>query len=387
MAIPLSITMSKQSGKPFKVTCKALNASLAELRITGDISGWENSSEEVRNKLDELVGKGVDTLRVYINSGGGSVFEANEVANLLKEVKVKKVARLGALCASAATIIAIACDEIEIVANGMFMVHRPSLIAEGNIDDLESATQLLRTVQNNILKAYAKRTGMAEEDIEEKWLNDWWMNAEEALEMKFVDKVIDEEEITNQQAKEIMVMMKVPERLWMAASNTKVIKPNNHNTKGMDRDAQIELLGLPKDATDEQIETAMKAMKAKADKVAKDEENALQREAEEVVDKAIADKKILVTNKSMYIEMYKGAPTATAKVLKDMAPVDKLSGKLNRENNGTPENRKDWDWEKYQSKDPKALLAMKDKDSEDYDPENFRRLFREKYGKELQASI
>lgn len=67
----------------------------------------------------------VDEITVRINSGGGDVFAAVAIYTRLKEHKAKISVKIDGWCASAATIIAMAGDTIEISVGGVFMIHDP----------------------------------------------------------------------------------------------------------------------------------------------------------------------------------------------------------------------------------------------------------------------
>ncbi len=56
-------------------------AGKAFIQIIGEISFWKNSSEKFTSAIDGLINAGVEDVELYINSTGGSMFEAYEIAN------------------------------------------------------------------------------------------------------------------------------------------------------------------------------------------------------------------------------------------------------------------------------------------------------------------
>ena len=120
---------------PFAIVAAA-SGQKAEVRITGHI-GWETDSENFRKQVDDIIASGITEADIYINSPGGSVFDANEIVNILSRFTVKNCTG-GALVASAASYIACACDTFEMPENGMLMIHRPSGYAGGKIEDFQS---------------------------------------------------------------------------------------------------------------------------------------------------------------------------------------------------------------------------------------------------------
>lgn len=90
-------------------------AGSAELLLYGDISDSSWWGDEVTPKTfaDELNALGpLTSLTVRINSGGGDVFAAQTIGNLLEQHTAQVTARIDGLCASAATIIACHCDKV-----------------------------------------------------------------------------------------------------------------------------------------------------------------------------------------------------------------------------------------------------------------------------------
>lgn len=90
-------------------------ADSAELLLYGDISDSSWWGDEVTPKTfaDELNALGpLTSLTVRINSGGGDVFAAQTIGNLLEQHTAQVTARIDGLCASAATIIACHCDKV-----------------------------------------------------------------------------------------------------------------------------------------------------------------------------------------------------------------------------------------------------------------------------------
>lgn len=104
-----------------------------ELILYGAISSSQSWYEDRITPMsfnEELKALGdVDEIVVRINSGGGDVFAANAIYTRLKDCKAKITVKIDGWAASAATIIAMAGDVIQIPSNGVFMIHDPKLLA------------------------------------------------------------------------------------------------------------------------------------------------------------------------------------------------------------------------------------------------------------------
>lgn len=135
---------------------------------------------------------------MYINSGGGDVFAAQAIGNMLERNSATVTAHIDGLCASAATIVACHADKVVAAADGSYMVHPVSM---GICDymtakDLEDCLKALNTIRSSIVTLYAKKTGNTEDECA-KWMDEtnWW-SATDAKEHGFVDEVDDEEQDT-----------------------------------------------------------------------------------------------------------------------------------------------------------------------------------------------
>lgn len=131
----------------------------AELFIYDEIgnSKWEawwgaTVPHQIIAMVDKL--RKCRNINLRINSPGGSVFGGYAIANLLKTVPGKKTAHVDGICASIATVIALACDEVVIPSNCIFMIHPPSSGCRGNAVDMRKTADLLDTIEEGLLDVY-----------------------------------------------------------------------------------------------------------------------------------------------------------------------------------------------------------------------------------------
>lgn len=170
-----------------------------EVTIYGPISDevdWESGSinpEYFSNDLKYLLeNEEVEKLIIRINSSGGDVFAATAIYSRLKEVQVKKIVKIDGWAASAATIIAMAGDEIEIAPNGSIMIHDPLFGLEGyfNAADLEKYIEQLQVIKKSIINAYKTKTGKSEEELSELMKSETWYTGQEAVDAGFCDRLM-----------------------------------------------------------------------------------------------------------------------------------------------------------------------------------------------------
>lgn len=128
-------------------------------------------------------------LNVHINSPGGDVFEGRAIMAAIGRFQGKTVAHIDSLCASAATSIALACNEVEMSDGAFFMIHNASGLVWGDKNAMRETADLLEKVEGAIVNDYTKKTGKDAEQIV-AWMNDeTWFTASEAIENGFVDRL------------------------------------------------------------------------------------------------------------------------------------------------------------------------------------------------------
>ncbi len=156
---------------------------------------WGISAKEVAQAIAGL--DAATTLHLRINSPGGDVFEARAIAAAIAQHGGKTVAHIDGLAASAATTIASAADEVEIVDGGFYMIHNAWTFAMGNKHDMRETAALLDKVDGAIVGDYAKRTGASAEQIT-TWMDaETWFTAQEAVDNKFADRLATSEKLSN----------------------------------------------------------------------------------------------------------------------------------------------------------------------------------------------
>lgn len=136
---------------------------------------------------------GEDELKTRIDSEGGSVFDGLSIFSALQSHPGAKTCLIESAAFSIASYIAMAFDTVEITSNGYMMIHNPSMTAEGEASDMTAAAELLDKLRTSMVDAYANKTKMPREAIEAMMDKETFLNAEEALQAGFVDKILDRE--------------------------------------------------------------------------------------------------------------------------------------------------------------------------------------------------
>jgi len=170
-----------------------------KINICGGIGNFDTSNKYI-SYLFEYEIEPEQSVIFNIDSLGGSFVDAIGIYNIIKGHKGKTKAVYNGLCASAATIIASGCDEIEMTEASAILVHKVlnfvDVFGYMNSDDLESVIAELQKVKSELdtlsllaANLYAKRTGKDKDAVLELMKEDRWILVDEALELGFIDKV------------------------------------------------------------------------------------------------------------------------------------------------------------------------------------------------------
>lgn len=134
------------------------------------------------------------TLR--INSPGGSVFGAQAMVAAMRDYDGPITARVDALAASAASVIAAEAAEIEMAQGAMLMIHRAWSLALGNADDMRATADLLEKIDGQIAATYARKGG-DDKDWSAMMAAETWFDADEAAAVGLADRVLTESKQKN----------------------------------------------------------------------------------------------------------------------------------------------------------------------------------------------
>ena len=161
------------------------------LRLEGPIDsesfwGDEITPADFRAELEAEEGD----VTVWVNSPGGNVFAAAEIYTMLKDYAGKVTVKVASLAASAASVVAMAGDTVQMSPTALLMLHDPSTVAMGNARDMEKAIATLNEVKESIINAYAAKSGLRRGRIADLMSEETWLNAKKAVELGFADEVL-----------------------------------------------------------------------------------------------------------------------------------------------------------------------------------------------------
>lgn len=184
----------KKPKNSLEIRSKANNT--AEIIIYGPIGSgfWDDSAVSAKQFNEELkkLDSTVNHIELRLNSPGGDVFDGVAIYNRLKQHKAKVTVYIDGLCASIASIIALAGDEVIMGEGALYMIHLPWTWSYGNRTDFENVINRLQDIEEQMLSIYAKKSKLDKTEIRAMLEKETWLDADQAIEHGFVDKKSEE---------------------------------------------------------------------------------------------------------------------------------------------------------------------------------------------------
>lgn len=149
----------------------------------------DNSENRIHAALRSI---GKRDVTVNINSPGGNFLSGLAIYNLLRAHPAKVTVNVLAMAGSAASIIAMAGDDIAMADGSFIMVHKASALIMGNEHDAKDAAELLAEVDGAMAEIYAARAGVEQSQAAE-WMDKGrgkgsMFNAKAAIEHGLADR-------------------------------------------------------------------------------------------------------------------------------------------------------------------------------------------------------
>lgn len=133
-------------------------------------------------------------ITVKINSCGGDLYTGLAIHNALKGLTANVKTVVEGIAASAASVIAMAGDTVEVYPGSLIMIHGVSIRNYGdiNLQDVQKMERMIDANEKAIAAIYNQRTGIDTEEIRTMMAEEKWMTGEEAVEKGFADKICEE---------------------------------------------------------------------------------------------------------------------------------------------------------------------------------------------------
>lgn len=191
--IKLFALNKQNSERKFEVKASAEETTiyLYDTIVSDDLTAewWGGVSPQAFAKALNAITTPIVNLR--INCPGGDVFAGRAMDQAIRQHKSTFIAHIDGYAASAASYVALACDEVEIAKGGFFMIHNAWTFAYGNADDLLKTADLLNKIDNSLVATYQDETSQDEQQIKDWMTAETWFNADESLQFGFADRIAE----------------------------------------------------------------------------------------------------------------------------------------------------------------------------------------------------
>lgn len=205
---PQAASISRPAGLEWHITPQARERWLPEIKAAANTDNTISILDAIG--FDPWTGDGVTAKRiaaalrtigaekdivVNINSPGGDLFEGLAIYNLLREHKGEVKVKVLGLAASAASIIAMAGDQVEVARAGFLMIHNTWVITIGDRNDLRDAADMLEPFDKTMAEIYAARSDLELKVIAKMMDRETWIGGDDAVEQGFADSLLPADEV------------------------------------------------------------------------------------------------------------------------------------------------------------------------------------------------
>jgi len=166
--------------------------------IGADWAGEGVTAKRIAGALRAIGGKDVT---VNVNSPGGDMFEGLAIYNLLRDYKGTVTVKVLGVAASAASVIVMAGDEIQMARASFLMIHNAWVMAIGNRHDLREFADTLEPFDKAMADIYAARTGTELKKVQKMMDAETWIGGAEAVESGWADALLPADEVKKSDAR------------------------------------------------------------------------------------------------------------------------------------------------------------------------------------------
>lgn len=360
----------------------------AIVTIYAYVGSYDFNASSFQLLLDELADFPLILIRLH--TYGGVVFDGNIMFNAAIDSQ-KIIIEVVGVVASMGTIFLQGAKKggRGMVENGFMMIHNPSGFTDGNAKQHLANAKLLQNMEKQFIKVYGQHNN-AKPNGTAKYLDgtDHWLSAEEALAEGLIDYIIPPvidgpQELTVEAVAQLgpkAAFEKFTASLEAAANPPVIVNPNFKMKQGLID--KYGLKGVTAESSDAEVQTALDAhFKSIEDKAKNDAEATLKTSVETLVNAQVG-KKIRAEQKEKFVTIGMAAGVDALQAAFDAITPSKtiLETITGVGANGVAKGKEGWDWDKYQTEDPKALEKLEAEDSE-----TFNALFKAKYGSEPKS--
>lgn len=156
---------------------------------------WTGEGVTAKRVNAALRSIGKKPVTVLINSPGGDLFEGLSIYNLLRAHEGEVTVQILGIAASAASVIAMAGDEVQIAKAGLMMIHNCEWVAIGNRHVMAKCAEDMAVFDASMRGLYADRTGLSDKQVGAMMDDTTFLGAEDAIDKGFADALLPADEV------------------------------------------------------------------------------------------------------------------------------------------------------------------------------------------------
>lgn len=234
-----------------------------EWNFFSDISDWDIDLGGFREFINQAT---EEPLIININSYGGDAMLGIAIANIIRSSENGTVANIWGIAASAASVIAVACDRVIMQPSATLMIHDAwTWDAGGTIPELDSTREQLDQLSNQIADIYVSKAGGSREQWRELMGAETFYTGQAAVEAGLADEVVASDTGDGAENKSLRKIVNMHKRAFVAKlrGQNRAVNADDgtENEDAMElKDQLIKILELDEAATDDDIIEAVQKL-------------------------------------------------------------------------------------------------------------------------------
>lgn len=160
-------------------------------RVRFDVGVSEASARELIAWIEAAQEEGLDALVIDINTPGGSVMAGQRIGKAIEESRVPVYCISDGMAASMGFYIMQSCEHRLMTKRTMLMAHGPSMMTQGNVDNLKNDAKMLQVMAAAMAEHECSRMKISTKECMANFegSKEWWMGWEEALKVGAIDGI------------------------------------------------------------------------------------------------------------------------------------------------------------------------------------------------------
>jgi ATP-dependent protease ClpP protease subunit len=330
---------------------------------------------------------GIRNFKFFVNSNGGDVLQCQALWNYLNRSDINVTWVVDGIAASAAYDMMTNPKHIVLMSKyAKVLVHNVSGFVRGKSQQIRQYADVMDTFETEVIDMIANRCGKEKKWVRNNWFDgeDHWLTAQQAIDNKLANEIIDGNYNLNSPPDNLIDPNDVFNFYQNQIINFQM--QNNMNQKEI-----ASILNMDVNSDEASVKTALQnlvskianfenelnGLKAENQNLKQQLEDANKLRIKNLIDKAIAEKKISVDMRKEYEDMATENYDRTEKIINSLPSIGRIVGQLGS-SDGIPEAEKNWTWDDY-------FKNGKLENLKESRPEHFKELFKAKFNRDYQG--